>query len=94
MKIVGRPLLIEFCKTYPAAKSWTENWLADTRSAQWKTPQEIKNRYASASFVAGNCVIFNVGGNKFRMEARIAYNAGVVLITWIGTHAEYSRRQK
>ncbi len=94
MKIVGRPLLIDFCEAYPLSKNWLDNWVADATAAKWKTPQDIKNRYSSASFLAGNTVIFNVGGNKYRMETRVAYNVGVVSITWIGTHAEYSRRQK
>lgn len=92
MKIVGRPLLSDFCEAYPAAKSWADNWLADASAANWRTPQDIKNRYASASFLAERVVIFNVGGNKYRMETRVGYNLGVVVITWIGTHAEYSRR--
>lgn len=94
MKIAGRPLLTDFCQAYPVARSWVQNWLADVSAARWGSPQDIKNRYASASFLAGNVVIFNVGGNKYRMETRVAYNVGVIQVTWIGTHAEYSRRHK
>ncbi len=94
MKIAGRPLLTEFCSKYPRAKGWISNWLADASAADWKTPQNIKNRYSSASFLPSNVVIFNVGGNKFRMETRVAYNVGLIQIIWTGTHADYSRRQK
>lgn len=94
MKIVGRPHLTEFIKSYPHASGWIANWIADATNAKWTTPQDIKNRYATASFLADNVVIFNVSGNKYRLQTRIAYNVGVVQVLWIGTHAEYTRRQK
>ncbi len=46
---------------------------------------------ASASFLAGNIVIFNVKGNRYRLEVRVAYNIGGSVL-WAGTHAEYTKR--
>jgi len=47
---------------------------------------------ASASFVADTIVIFNIKGNDYRLEASVAYRTGVVVVNWIGTHAEYDAR--
>lgn len=47
--------------------------------------------YASASFLAGNVVIFNVKGNRYRMETLIAYNTATIIVRWIGTHAQYHK---
>ena len=57
----------------------------------WRTPAEVKARYVSASFLANNRVVFNLKGNKYRLDTKIAYQVGVVLVKRIGTHAEYSR---
>ena len=46
----------------------------------WATPQRIKVRYASASFLHGNVVIFNVRGNAYRLEAHVAYRNGIVVV--------------
>ena len=92
MRIVGRNKRAKFCRSHADSRGWCSNWIADTNSVRWQTPQDIKSRYASASFLAENRVIFNVKGNKYRMEVQVAYNTGIIIIQWIGTHAEYMKR--
>jgi mRNA interferase HigB len=94
MKVVGRGLLDAFCIKHADARSWIENWLAEAEGATWRTPQHVKDRYASASFLAGNTVIFNVKGNDYRLEVVIAYRTSVVTVSWVGTHAEYDARNQ
>jgi len=64
-------------------------WYAEARKAAWKTPEHIKAKYRSASFVADNRVGFNIGGNKHRLVVHVNYGLGVVLVKFIGTHKEY-----
>lgn len=92
MRIAGREKLDDFVRAHADARAWIENWIADTEKAQWRTSRDIKNSYASASFLAGNVVIFNVKGNHYRLEVLASYNAGVVVIRWAGTHAQYTKR--
>lgn len=93
MQIVGRDKLDEFAGAHADARTWIENWIADCEAARWQAPQQIKERYASASFLAERVVIFNVKGKRYRLETQVAFNTGVVVVRWIGTHAEYSKRQ-
>lgn len=65
-------------------------WVEKVFAAEWKTPADIKKIFASASFVKGY-VIFNVGGNKYRLLTEILYNMRKVRILRVGTHAEYDR---
>src|SRR3972149_9702964 len=92
MIIVGRDTLDEFSDSHADARSWIKSWIADVETATWRTPQDIKNNYATASFLADRIVIFNVKGNHYRVEVRIAYNTGIVVVHWVGTHAEYTKR--
>ena len=92
MLIVGRDKLDEFAKAHADARSWIEHWIAETERVRWRTPQEIKDLYASASFLPGNLVVLNVRGNRYRLEMKVAYNTGVVVVRWLGTHAEYTKR--
>ena len=80
MKILDRERLERFSRKHADARRWIENWLADVESAVWSTPQDIRRRYASASFLPEGVVIFNVKGNAYRLEVTVAYRTGVVVI--------------
>jgi len=92
MKLVGRDKLAAFAQKHADAKRWIENWLAETERTIWQKPQDIKEWYASASFLSDNVVIFNVRGNNYRLEVQIAYKISTVIVRWIGTHDEYTKR--
>lgn len=92
MKLAGRELLEEFFLRHAEARGWVTAWLAEVEGAKWMTSHDVKARYASASFLADNRVIFNVRGDKYRLEVAIAYKTSVVHVIWTGTHAEYSKR--
>jgi mRNA interferase HigB len=94
MKILDRERLDRFCRKHADARRWIENWLADVENAAWTTPQDIRRRYASASFLPEGVVIFNVKGNAYRLEVSVVFRTGVVVIEWIGTHPEYDERNK
>ncbi len=53
--------------------------------------RDIRTLFASASFLPDNRVVFNVKGNRYRLEVRVAYESGLVVIRRIGTHTEYSQ---
>jgi mRNA interferase HigB len=42
-------------------------------------------------FVSDNRLVFDIGGNKYRLVVRVSYAYGQVLIKFVGTHAEYDR---
>ena len=89
MRIIGRDRLDAFCARHADARTWIEAWLHEVETTSWAVPQDIRDRYASASFLAGNLVIFNVRGNNYRLEVHVAFRSGVVTVRWAGTHREY-----
>lgn len=91
MKVHGLKELDEFCKKHPIARSWIQGWIADVKGATWMSSHDIRSRYATVSFLGTNVVIFNVKGNDYRMVTRVAYKMGIVVVNWVGTHADYSR---
>jgi mRNA interferase HigB len=66
-------------------------WYAEAKRAHWKTPQDIKNQYRSASFVGNTRVVFNIGGNKYRLIIAVKYDFEIVFIRFIGTHKQYDK---
>jgi mRNA interferase HigB len=89
MKVAGRIHLEEFTRQYSDVRSQVDAWLCEVEEAEWKTPADIKARYAHASFMSDNRVVFNLKGNKYRLDTKISYKNQVVLIVRIGTHKEY-----
>jgi mRNA interferase HigB len=91
MRIAGREKLVHFMHKHAAAKKTIGSWLAMVEREVWSCPQDIKNLYRSADILSGNRVVFNIGGNNFRLVVVVRYTASVVLIDRIGTHSEYSK---
>jgi len=92
MKILGRDKLEKFWNRHADAKGALQAWYDETDKAAWSTSQDIKDRYSSASFLKGNRVIFNVKGNHYRLVVKVRYQNGIVLIEWVGTHAQYDKQ--
>lgn len=93
MQVIARKTIDSFIKKHPDAKSSIESWYQEVLNSSWKNTMDIKRRYATASFPGDNYVIFNIKGNSYRLVVKMAYKRQTVLIKWIGTHAEYSKKR-
>lgn len=91
MILAGTDKLDEFVKRQPPARGPIQAWRAEAQQANWSKPMDIKNRYGSADFLSKNRVIFNIGGNKYRLVVQIAYKTRVVMVVWVGTHRDYDK---
>ncbi|ROZ76476.1 type II toxin-antitoxin system HigB family toxin [Ramlibacter sp. WS9] len=89
MRVIALKNIRDFCERHPPASEALKAWTEEARTASWKTPQDIKNRYSSASFLRGNRVVFNIKGNEYRLIVAVAYRFEAVYIKFIGTHAQY-----
>ena len=92
MNVIGKKILSEFSARHANVREQLNAWLNEDEEANLEARlQDIKQRYASASFLADNIVVFNIKGNDYRLVAKIDYKNQIVLIKKIGTHPEYSR---
>jgi mRNA interferase HigB len=91
MRVISKKKLIEFYDKYPDSKTQLEAWHKEAQKSIWEKPQDIKNLYKTASFLAGNRVVFNIAGNKYRLIVKIEYKLKIVFIKFIGTHYEYDK---
>ena len=93
MNLLKRKILLDYQRDHADSRVPLNNWMNLIRLAKWHTPQEIKKAINSVDFLSGNRVIFNIGGNKHRLVVVVIYTAETVVVNWIGTHAEYSKKQ-
>lgn len=91
MQVLSKRTLRLFWEKHPKAKTPLKAWYSIASKALWETPQDVKDVFASADFVGDNRVIFNIGGNNYRLVAHIAYPYGKLLIKFVGTHSEYDK---
>jgi len=92
MNVVALKTLREFWTKVPRAERPLQAWYEVARKARWATPAEIKAGFGTnVDFVADNRVIFDLGGNKYRLVVRVSYRFRHVMIKFVGTHKEYDR---
>ncbi|RZI47114.1 type II toxin-antitoxin system HigB family toxin [Candidatus Finniella inopinata] len=94
MRVISKRTLKQFWEAhsnFQDAKVWLQQWYADVEASEWKSQEDVKRRYRSASFLADNQIIFNVCGNRYRLIVKINYEYGIIYIRFIGTHAEYDQ---
>ena len=60
-----------------------------SRSAVGQSGEQLRWNRTRVDFVGDNRVIFDLGGNKYRLIVHISFEFGRVLVKFIGTHAEY-----
>lgn len=93
MRVLGRDKLLECGAKHADAKKALDAWYKEAESTAWLTSQDIKNKYRSADFLSDNRVIFNIKGNHYRLVVKVRYQNGIVVVEWVGTHAEYSKKK-
>lgn len=90
MHVITKRRLVEFWQRHPDAQPSLEYWYALTKDAKWLSFAEIRQMFPSADLV-GKCTVFNIGGNKYRLIARIEHRWQKVYVRFVLTHAQYDR---
>ena len=92
MQVIARRTLVEFWERHRQAEGPIRVWFAVVSKARWRTSADVKRQFGTTvDFVGDNRLIFDLGGNKYRLVVHVSYTFGRVLVKFIGTHAEYDR---
>lgn len=92
MRVIAKRTLRDFWESEPKyadARSSLEAWHNEALRAGWKTPQDIKAQFRSASILKNNRVVFNIAGNKYRLIVAIDYQRQTCFVKFVGTHSQY-----
>ncbi len=92
MHVISRRKLREFAVKYPAAKSALEVWYRIVKTSRFSSFTDLRRTFPSADLV-GKFIVFNVGGNKWRLIAALHFNRGKLYVRHVLTHAEYDREK-
>ncbi len=93
MNVISRPAIRKAQKRRPDAAEWLEDWWLIAKTAQWQSLHEVRIPYPATDQV-GQCLVFNVRGNRYRFIVGVRYatesRGGTLFIKHFLTHAEYN----
>ena len=90
MRIIARRTLQDFWESgRPDAEQPLRAWFDEAAKAEWKTTADIKARHAHASIVDAERIVFNIGGNKYRLVVKVWFHGQTIWIKFVGTHEGY-----
>ncbi len=90
MRVISKKALREFWETEKQAEIPLDNWYRAALRSDWQNFAEVKTDYPSADLV-GEYVIFNIGGNKYRLVVKIEFLKQLIFIKNVLTHKEYDK---
>jgi mRNA interferase HigB len=93
MRVIKRSRVHGFCRAHPDAETSLKSWLRIVRHANWRNFTGVRSVYPSADAVkvqsGRTVVVFNIGGNKYRMIVAVHYNTAKVYVLRFLTDEEY-----
>ncbi len=90
MHIISRKALKDFWGKYPDSETPLKTWFKIVKGTKYKSFNHLRETFRTADKV-NDLVVFNIGGNKYRLAAVIHFPYGKVYIRRIMTHQEYNR---
>jgi mRNA interferase HigB len=95
MRILSKPRLRAFWEKHPDAQTPLLAWWKTALRSDWSSIQDLRATYPHADAVtlrSGLVVtVFNIGGDEYRLVARIIYEYRRIYVKLVLTHAEYDR---
>ena len=88
VRVIAKKVLRDFWIKYPDCEQQLKSWYSEAIAAEWKSPNEIKREFPSASIIENNRFVFNIKGNSYRLIVKINYGYQIIWNRFIGTHKQ------
>ena len=90
MRIISRKALRAFWEKHPESEEVLQDWFIKIKRLGASSFTELRKTFPSADLV-GDCYVFNIGGNNYRVIAHIEFGLGIIWIRFVLSHAEYDK---
>jgi mRNA interferase HigB len=95
MRIIKPATIKKWASKHADAAAALEKWMTLMEDAEWKNLVEMRTVISAADEVmvesGRRVVVFNIGGNKYRLIAAVHYNTQIVYAMRFMTHAQYDK---
>ena len=90
MHVISKKKLKDFWEQHAESRKPLEAWFKIVRSSRYRTLSELRMTFPKADKV-GHAIVFDIGGNKYRLIAVIHFNRFKVYVRYVLTHEEYDK---
>ena len=90
MKLISNKALREFAEIHPDAEASLQSWRRLIERSSYASFAELRSTFATIDKV-GDRFVFNIGGNKYRLVATIAFAPQIVWVKALLTHKDYDK---
>lgn len=90
MHIISRKRLREFWEKDDRSQMPLDEWYRRIKRLKANDLADLRQTFPQADLV-GKCIVFNVGGNKYRVITKIDFQRQITFIRFVLTHAEYDK---
>ena len=90
MKIISNSALRSFATVHPLADAPLQGWRRVIEKNRFSNWSELKAAFNTVDKV-GELVVFDIGGNKYRLIAYVRFEKQIVYIKAVLTHREYDK---
>lgn len=90
MHIISRKALRQFWEQHPDSQTALARWFKIMQHTDFHSFGDLRATFPTADKVE-DWVVFNIGGNKYRLITSIHFNRNKVYIRHVLTHPEYDK---
>lgn len=90
MHVISRKPLRVFWVNHPDSENALSRWLKIIQGTKFENFAALRTTFPSVDKV-GDLIVFDIGGNKYRLIASIHFNRSKVYIRHVLTHKEYDK---
>jgi len=90
MHVIVRKILTDFSTRHPDAREPIERWWKICRKNNFSSYYELRQTFGTSDII-GKCIVFNIGGGKYRLITRVNFIAHRMWIKYILPHKEYEK---
>ena len=91
MRVIAYKKFRDAGVTHPEVAAQLELLYRDLKSNKFDNLNQVKDHFPYVSILKNNRVVFNVGGNKFRVVVHFVFTHQIVYVLFADTHAEYDK---
>jgi mRNA interferase HigB len=92
VRVIGEVILARFAAKHAGSRRPLQRFLEIAREAEWPHYSAVKDTFGPTDMIKqSGRLIFDIGGNKYRLIASVDFKEQLLVIEQVLTHADYER---